>query len=124
MLFKNTRDIGAYGEKLAAKFLKKQGYKVVGRNFASAHGEIDLIAKKDGVLVFVEVKSRKDCKEFFDSYGMPCEAVTKKKQQNIIFTARIYLEKHPCDLEIRFDVIEVFLAEKNRINHIENAFYA
>ena len=55
MLFKSTSEVGAYGEKVAAKFLKKQGYKIVGKNFVSAHGEIDLIAKKDGTLVFVEV---------------------------------------------------------------------
>ena len=124
MFWRNTKDIGSYGEKIAAKFLKKQGYKIVAKNFLSAHGEIDLIAKNNDTLVFVEVKARKDCQAHFDNYGLPREAVTKKKQEHIIYTARIYLDKHPCELEIRFDIIEVYLGDKNKVNHIENAFYA
>lgn len=124
MFFKNTKDIGAHGEKIAAKFLKKQGYKIVAKNFFSAHGEIDIIAKNKSTLVFVEVKTRKDCQDFFDSYGLPSEAVTKKKQEHIIYTARLFLRKNPFDIETRFDVIEVYLGENTKINHIENAFFA
>ncbi len=120
---KTTKDIGNYGEKLAAKFLKKKGYKIVAKNFLSAHGEIDIIAKNRHSFVFVEVKSRKDCQEYFDSYGLPRDAVTKTKQKHIIYTAKVYLNKHPTDKEIRFDVIEVYLGDKVRIEHFENAFY-
>ncbi len=119
-----TKVIGSRGEKIAARYLKKNGYKIIEKNYFSAHGEIDIIAKKDGVLVFVEVKARKDCQNHFDNYGMPSEAVTKTKQQHIIYTAHKFLEKNSFDTEIRFDVIEVFLSIKPRVHHIEDAFFA
>ena len=81
MLFgKNTREIGAKGEKAAAKFLKKNGYRIVKKNFYSAHGEIDIIAENKEYLVFVEVKSRKDVEENFINYRYPAETVDKNKQ--------------------------------------------
>lgn len=119
---RSTRDIGMYGEKLAAKHLKKQGYKIRAKNVLSAHGEIDIIAENKDFLVFVEVKARKDVAENFEKYGSPGEAVNKKKQEHILYTARIYLEKHPTEKEIRFDVIEVYLSEDTHIQHIEDAF--
>lgn len=123
MLFgKTTRDIGAYGEKIAAKHLKKCGYKIRAMNVSSAHGEIDIIAENKEFLVFVEVKARKDVAENFEKYGSPAEAVNKKKQEHILYTARIYLEKHPTKKAIRFDVIEVFLSEDTHVHHIEDAF--
>lgn len=124
MFWGNTaKDIGKRGEKIAAAYLKKQGYKIHAKNVFSAHGEIDIIAENKDFLVFVEVKARKDSPENFEVYGCPCEAVNKKKQQHILYTARIYLEKHPTDKEIRMDVIEVYLGESARIEHIENAFH-
>ena len=122
LLGKNTKEIGAYGEKIAASYLKKQGYKIITKNFLSAHGEIDIIAQNKETLVFVEVKSRKDSDENFKNYGFPCEAVTKTKQKHIIFTARCYLQRHPTEKAMRFDVIEVYLSKKPRVNHIEDAF--
>ena len=125
MLFgKSTTVIGRNGEKIAARFLKKNGYKILSKNFHSAHGEIDIIAANKEFLVFVEVKARKDCAEHFENYGRPSEAVTKTKQKHIVFTSRIYLEKHPTEKDIRFDVIEVYLGKQPRICHIENAFYS
>lgn len=118
----NTKEIGDKGEKIAASYLKKHRYKIVEKNFRSAHGEIDIIAKKKDYLVFVEVKSRKDSEENFKNYGYPRDAVTKTKQKHIISTARYYLLKHPTEKLIRFDVIEVYLSEKPRVNHIEDAF--
>ena len=121
---KTTTDIGRRGERIAAKFLKKNGYRIVAKNFSSAHGEIDIIAEDNGFLVFVEVKARKDSDEYFENYGLPCEAVTKKKQQHIIYTAQIFLKNHPTNKEIRFDIIEVYLGDKAKVRHIENAFFA
>lgn len=118
----STKAIGAKGEKEAAKFLKKHGYKIVKKNYLSAHGEIDIIAESSDFLVFVEVKARKDSDENFKNYGLPAEAVDKSKQKHIIYTARCYLQRYPTDKAMRFDVIEVFLGEKTRINHIEDAF--
>lgn len=117
-----TKHIGDRGEQIAANYLRKKGCKIVCRNFRSAHGEIDIIAKTRDCLIFVEVKTRKDNEAYFDRYGLPCEAVDKSKQRHILYTARIYLEKHPTDKALRFDVIEVFLGDETRINHIENAF--
>ncbi len=119
---KTSRDIGMRGEKIAAKYLKKNGYKIRAKNVLSAHGEIDIVAENKDFLVIVEVKARKDSAKNFAVYGLPCEAVTKKKQQHILHTARLYLEKHPTKKEIRFDVIEVYLGEKARVHHIEAAF--
>ena len=124
MFFKkrSTREIGAYGEKAAAKFLKKKGYKIKKMNFLSTHGEIDIIAENKNCLVFVEVKSRKNSEENFSKYGLPCEAVNREKQKHIVYTARHYLNLFPTKKEMRFDVIEVYLGDKIEINHIENAF--
>lgn len=117
-----TKYIGDRGERIAAKYLRQKGYKIVCRNFRSAHGEIDLVAASRDCLVFVEVKTRKDDEAHFERYGLPCEAVDKTKQRHILYTARIYLEKHPTDKALRFDVVEVFLGDGARVNHIENAF--
>lgn len=119
---KTTKDIGAKGEKIAAEYLKKQGYKIVAKNVHSAHGEIDIIAEDRDFLVFAEVKARRDDPKRFADYGLPCEAVNKTKQQHILYTARVYLETHPTEKEIRFDVLEVYLGESARVNHIEDAF--
>lgn len=119
---KNSKDIGAYGERIAASYLKKHRYKIVECNFHSAHGEIDIIAQNKEYLVFVEVKARRDDPKHFADYGLPCEAVNKTKQQHILYTARLYLEKHPCDKAVRFDVVEVYLSERPHVRHIENAF--
>ena len=119
---KNTKEIGSKGEKIAASYLKKQGYKIVKKNYSSAHGEIDIIVQNKDFLVFVEVKARKDSDENFKNYGFPCEAVTKTKQKHIIFTARCYLQRYPTEKAMRFDIIEVYLGKKPKVNHIEDAF--
>ncbi len=119
--------IGDRGEAVAARYLKAHGYNIIAKNFRSAHGEIDLVAEDGDTLAFVEVKTRKDCAARFDDYGLPCEAVNAEKQRHILYTARIFLEKHPTDKYIRFDVVEVYRREDGkgaRVNHIESAFEA
>lgn len=111
---KNTTVIGKIGEDNACDFLIKKGYEILFRNFHSRFGEIDIIATKDDVLAFVEVKKRKNT-----DFGQPSEYVTLKKQQKIIKTATIFLMEHDLDLQPRFDIIEVY---KNQINHIKSAF--
>jgi len=107
---------GRYGEDMAVKFLKEKGYMILEKNFRAAHGEIDIVALKDGHLSFVEVKSRKNA-----DFGYPAEAVTLKKQRKIIDAAKVFLMHFEDYSEITFDVCEVYLKEK-RINYIENAF--
>lgn len=113
-------DSGRKGEILAAKYLKKNGYKILERNFRKPYGEIDIIAKKGENIAFVEVKTRKS-----DLYGTPSEFVTVKKQTRIKKAAYTYIQQNDLDAEFTFDIIEIYLnAEKGaKINHIINAFY-
>ena len=106
---------GDLGEKKAIEYLKKQKYKILETNYTCKLGEIDIIALKDKIIVFVEVKAREDL-----SFGRPCEAVTPHKQNKILSVAKYYLTlKGWVEENSRFDVIEVIDRE---INHIENAF--
>jgi len=111
--------LGNKGEGLACRYLKRNGYQIVKNNYRCRIGEIDIIAKKDECLVFVEVKTRLN-KEF----GEPFESVTSYKQERLRRLAEIYVasqikEQLPC----RFDIVSI-LFEKGKpvIHHIENAF--
>ncbi|MCQ2387352.1 MAG: YraN family protein [Clostridia bacterium] len=107
--------LGKVGEKLAKKYLEKNGYKIISTNFKTKIGEIDIIAKIDEIIVFVEVKTRVN-----DDYGFPSEAVNKDKIRKYNLVATEFLQKNNfLDQECRFDVIEV---ENKKINHIINAF--
>ena len=106
---------GDFGEEKAAKYLKRQKYKIIKRNFKNQLGEIDIIAKQKDVVVFVEVKTRTD-----ESFGFAAEAVDSKKQQKIRNVALLYTQKHNIS-NFRFDVVEVYIKD-DRINHIINAF--
>ncbi len=119
-MFNKNKNTGQTGEDIAAGYLKKNGYLVIERNYRQKGGEIDIIATKGDSLIFVEVKTRTS-----DTFGSPDEAVTKKKQQQIIKVAMLYLAQHDiADTQIRFDVIAISLSKTNNpvINHIEHAF--
>ena len=112
--------LGKKGEKLAEKFLKKQGLCICARNYRTRYGEIDIIAKEKETLVFVEVKTRSS-----ERLGSPEEAVTVKKQQQISKAALDYLEKHELfDCQARFDVVSVIDdgSKKVALELIRNAF--
>lgn len=127
MIFK-TFDIGNYGERVAQEHLRLKGYRIIDRNTHQSHKEIDIIAKNKEYLVFVEVKTRSVNDDLYSRYGTPASAVNYKKQQNLIAGARLYLLRNPTSLQIRMDVIEVYLKKDSKkvlkINHIENAYYA
>ena len=117
-------DIGAFGEDFTVKYLKKQGYKILMRNFHSRFGEIDIIASKKDIIAFVEVKTRSE-----DAIFSPREAVDYHKQQKCIKTAQYYLIQYACDCQPRFDVSEISLEKREDAKHIvkehtyiENAF--
>ena len=111
----NNKIEGQIGENLACGYLKKQGYKSLKQNYTNKIGEIDIIATKDGCIIFVEVKNRSSAK-----FGLPREAVTVYKQNKIRRVALGYLkETRNLETEIRFDVIEVLAGE---LTHIKNAF--
>ena len=83
------KDLGERGELIAAWWLKKKGYEIIDRQFRGRHGEIDLIGyDKDGALCFIEVKMRRNLQ-----FGMPYEAVTRKKLATIKGLARLYMYK-------------------------------
>ena len=105
------------GEKLAQKYLKKNGYKILSTNEKNQFAEVDIIAEKNNEIIFIEVKSRTNLE-----YGTPGEAVTIKKQQAYIRFSQQYVVKNKiADKNLRFDVIEILNGE---INHIISAFDA
>jgi putative endonuclease len=113
------KQLGNSGEDAACQFLLTQGYQILYRNFRRKIGEIDIICEYRGLIIFVEVKTRRSC-----SYGFPSEAVTYKKRQKIINTAMVYLNEHRSQcMGIRFDIIEIFVNGTSiTCNHIINAF--
>lgn len=115
------KELGAFGEKKAADYLRRRGYRIVDTNYSCRFGEIDIIASRDGYVVFVEVKLRKNA-----DFAEAREFVNYAKQQRIIRTAQLWLSTNSCQLQPRFDVMELY-APKGisgivSINHIENAF--
>jgi putative endonuclease len=113
------RQLGDRGEDLAAAALKKQGYKILERNYRTPLGEIDLIAKQKGVLVFIEVKTRQSGR-----YGTPAEAVHPAKQAKLRRLAEYYLQQQRLgDVAVRFDVVAITVkGEELNLNIIQNAF--
>lgn len=114
-----TQELGKSGEEIVATYLKRNGYKILEKNFRCKFGEIDLIAKKKGVLSFIEVKTRKRI-----TYGAPAEAVNYIKKKHIYKTSEYYILKNNVEKkDITLDVVEVyFYTEKDfRIIHIKRA---
>ena len=126
----SRQEIGRWGEAHAADYLIEQGYKILGRNERTPYGEIDLVAQmvpdpkaeprqSQEVLLFVEVKTRTS-----QTFGYPEEAVTPRKQINMISAAQHYLQEHPeLDLDWRIDVISIerYPNRAPIIHHFENA---
>lgn len=113
---------GAWGEALAAEYLRKKRYTLVAANYRTKFGEIDLIVKEKKYLVFVEVKLRKNA-----NFAQAREFVDRRKRDRIRVTASIYLETRPTALQPRFDVIEIYAPEGRstanpEIIHLEGAF--
>ncbi len=114
--------VGAWGETLAAEFLRKKHYKIIGTNFRCRYGEIDLIVQNRRYLVFAEVKLRKSA-----NFAQACEFVDEHKQNRLRTTAEFYLSTNPTELQPRFDVIEIYAPDgistaKPVIRHLEDAF--
>lgn len=119
----NKRALGSFGEDEAVKFLEKNGFTILDRNFRfSRMGEIDIIAREKGYMCFIEVKGRTGM-----GFGSPIEAVNYKKQLKIRKMAHIYLSKKKMyDMPVRFDIAEVYFNSNKlgikKINLIRNAF--
>ena len=113
---------GAWGEQLAAEYLRKKRYKILASGYRSRFGEIDLIVCDRKYLVFVEVKLRKS-----GNFAKALEYVDRRKQDKLRTTAEIYLSQNPTALQPRFDVIEIYAPEgmetaHPEICHMEDAF--
>jgi putative endonuclease len=115
-----TQTLGSWGEQRAAEFLEKLGYSILHRNFRYGHGEIDIIADDNGMLVFVEVKTQKS-----DAMGEAFNWVTRKKQRQIGRVALAYLTTNGItNRDCRFDVIAVAKGLNGvEIKHLVNAFW-
>ena len=116
------KELGTWGEDKAAFYLRKKGYTVIEKNFSCRFGEIDIIAKKGGMVAFVEVKLRKN-----NDFAAAREFVTYSKQRRIISTAQLWMMKNESELQPRFDVIEIYAPQgtstrRPEITHIEDAF--
>lgn len=109
-----NRKVGFFGERRAAKYLKKSGYVILERNFKCPFGEVDIIAGKNDTICFVEVKTRSS-----DYFGAPNQAVDLQRQKRYINSARYYFAGREINCVVRFDIIEI---TKEGVNHIENAF--
>lgn len=103
---RGNRQVGMYGENLAANYLLLNGYDIVDRNFRTRAGEIDLVSKRDNVYTFTEVKTRRST-----HYGSPEEAVDQQKWERIQEIASVWLERHKMEPESPFkmDIISVQL---------------
>lgn len=110
--------LGSEGEKLARAYLEENGYQVIETNWRSGRKEIDIIARKDRLIVVVEVKTRTS-----DTFKLPEESVTQTKQRMLIEAADTYLQQLDFDAEVRYDIVTIIKTPSDiRIKHIQDAF--
>lgn len=116
---KQTMEFGLQGERVAERWLLMRGWRVLQRRYRSGHRDIDLIAKRDNLVAFVEVKARSG-----NEFGDPVEAVNWKKRNELVRSASTWIDRHGRSGEVyRFDVIGVLVSgERVRVRHVENAF--
>lgn len=117
-----SRQTGDLGEQLTAQYLVKNNYEIIERNYITRYGEIDIIARIDDIIVFVEVKTRKNA-----DFAQAQEAVSNSKQRKIELTALLWLQKHGVELCSRFDVVEIYINKTDKtykVNHLIGAFDA
>ena len=124
-----TTEVGRKGEKIAARFLKKNGFRILETNRHQSYNELDIIARNRDLLLFVEVKTRTMDENGELKFGPPGAAVDRKKQARLLQAARAYLVQSKGkyqSLQPRMDVIEVYLdrtsGKPTKIHHIPNAF--
>lgn len=117
----STRETGNEGERLALEYLRNNGYTILETQWRWGRNEVDLIARKDAIVCFIEVKLRRS-----NWAGEPWESVNRSKQKAIVRAANGYLGHHvDFDAEARFDIVSILLhAHGPEIEHIEGAFYA
>lgn len=114
-----TQEFGELGERIAERWLRRNGWRLVQRRFRNGHRDIDLIVERDETVVFVEVKARRG-----SEFGDPVEAVNWSKQKELARSASVWIDRHGRPSEsYRFDVVGVLVeGERVRVRHVPNAF--
>ena len=110
---------GALGERIAERWLRRRGWKIVQRRFRNGHRDIDLVVERDCTVAFVEVKARRGA-----DFGGPVQAVNWRKRKELQRSAMVWIDRHGREAEsYRFDVVGVLLdGAEVRVCHVENAF--
>jgi putative endonuclease len=114
-----TQALGELGERIAERWLRERGWRVMQRRFRTGHRDIDLVVEREGVVAFVEVKARRG-----NEFGGPVAAVNWRKQKELGRSARVWVDRHGRASEAyRFDVVGVLVAgSRVRVRHVPNAF--
>ena len=113
----NRRLQGSQGEAQARTLLEEKGFCFVGSNYSCRWGEIDLIMLDGASLVFVEVRLRRSTR-----FGTPLESITAAKQRRLVLSAQDYLQRHPHQGPLRFDIVGILMTSgESRIQHLVNA---
>jgi putative endonuclease len=111
--------LGELGERIAERWLRRRGWRVIQRRFRTGHRDIDLVVERDGIVAFVEVKARKG-----PEFGGPIRAVNYRKRKELQRSAMVWIDRHGQSAEFyRFDVVGVLVdGAEVRVCHVENAF--
>jgi putative endonuclease len=114
-----TNAFGELGERIAARWMERAGWRVVARRYRSGRRDIDVVAEREGVVAFVEVKARHG-----DAFGDPVEAVNRRKQRELVKSAQSWIDRHGrAGLSYRFDVVGVLVRDRTvLVRHVESAF--
>jgi putative endonuclease len=113
------QQLGVLGERIAARWLVRAGWRILAHRFRSGRRDVDLIVAREAVVAFVEVKARRG-----ERFGSPVEAVHWRKQRELGRSARVWVDRHgPPGASYRFDVVGVLVTgERVRVRHVEDAF--
>ena len=103
---------GSTGESMAEAYLLKKGFTILQKNWRHSHWEVDIIAQKNNILHFIEVKTRRT-----EKYGQPEDAVSDKKIQNLINASEEYLYLHPQWKRIQFDILSILILKDKPVNY-------
>jgi putative endonuclease len=110
---------GELGERIAERWLRRHGWRVIQRRFRNGHRDIDLVMEREGMVAFVEVKARRG-----SEFGDPVEAVNWKKQKELTRSAHVWIDRHGRPFEsYRFDVVGILMdGDRVRVRHVADAF--
>jgi putative endonuclease len=116
-----SQALGEEGERIAAVWLAQRGWRILDRRFRNGHRDLDLVAEREGLVAFVEVKTRRG-----SDFGHPVEAVNWRKQRELTRSAAVWIARYGSEEQLfRFDVVGVVMDESGcRVRHVENAFAA